>query len=38
LMDTAGMTEADAFRHIQKKAMQERRPMKAVAEEILAGA
>ncbi len=37
LMDTAGMTEADAFRHIQKKAMQERRSMKAVAEEILAG-
>ena len=37
LMDTAGMSEADAFRHIQKKAMQERRPMKAVAEEILAG-
>ena len=36
LMDTQGMTEADAFRHIQKKAMQERRPMKAVAEEILA--
>ncbi|HEX2182662.1 MAG TPA: response regulator [Rubrobacteraceae bacterium] len=36
LMDSAGMTEADAFRHIQKKAMQERRPMKAVAEEILA--
>ncbi|HEX2031921.1 MAG TPA: response regulator [Actinomycetota bacterium] len=38
LMDSAGMTEADAFRHIQKKAMHERRPMKAVAEEILAGA
>jgi len=37
LMDSAGMTEADAFRHIQKKAMQERRPMKSVAEEILAG-
>jgi AmiR/NasT family two-component response regulator len=37
LMDSAGMTEADAFRHIQKKAMEERRPMKAVAEEILAG-
>jgi two-component system, response regulator PdtaR len=37
LMDSAGMSEADAFRHIQKKAMQERRPMKAVAEEILAG-
>ena len=37
LMDSAGLSEADAFRHIQKKAMQERRPMKAVAEEILAG-
>ena len=37
LMDSSGMTEADAFRHIQKKAMQERRPMKAVAQEILAG-
>ena len=37
LMDTQGMTEADAFRHIQKTAMQERRSMKAVAEEILAG-
>ncbi|MDQ3916272.1 MAG: response regulator [Actinomycetota bacterium] len=37
LMDTGGMTEADAFRHIQRKAMQERRSMKAVAEEILAG-
>ncbi len=36
LMDSEGMTEADAFRHIQKKAMQERRSMKAVAEEILA--
>lgn len=37
LMDSGGMTEADAFRHIQKKAMQERRSMKDVAEEILAG-
>jgi response regulator NasT len=37
LMDSAGMTEADAFRHIQKKAMHERRSMKDVAEEILAG-
>lgn len=37
LMDSAGLSEADAFRHIQKTAMQERRSMKAVAEEILAG-
>jgi AmiR/NasT family two-component response regulator len=37
LMDADGMTEAEAFRHIQKKAMQERRSMRAVAEEILRG-
>ena len=36
LMDTKGLTEGDAFRHIQKKAMDERRSMKEVAEEILA--
>ena len=35
LMDGHGMSEADAFRHIQKKAMQERRSMKDVATEIL---
>ncbi len=35
LMDSRGMTEADAFRHIQKTAMQERRSMRAVADDIL---
>jgi two-component system, response regulator PdtaR len=35
LMDSSGMTEADAFRHIQKRAMDERRSMRDVAEEIL---
>jgi AmiR/NasT family two-component response regulator len=37
LMDDRGMTEADAFRHIQKTAMDERRSMRAVAEAILGG-
>ena len=36
LMDSQGLTEADAFRHIQKKAMDERRSMQEVAQEILA--
>ena len=36
LMDGSSMTEAEAFRHIQKKAMDERRSMKDVAEAILA--
>ena len=36
LMDGRGMTEGDAFRHIQKRAMDERRSMRAVAEEVLA--
>ncbi|MEA2452520.1 MAG: two-component system, response regulator PdtaR [Actinomycetota bacterium] len=36
LMDSQGLTEGDAFRHIQKKAMDERRSMREVAEEILA--
>ena len=36
LMDRSGMTEGDAFRHIQKRAMDERRSMRAVAEELLA--
>jgi AmiR/NasT family two-component response regulator len=36
LMDSRGLSEGDAFRHIQKKAMDERRSMKEVAEEILA--
>jgi response regulator NasT len=30
-----GMSESDAFRHIQKRAMDERRSMRAVAEEII---
>jgi len=38
LMDGQGMTEADAFRHIQKRAMNERRSMRAVADEIVEGA
>ena len=38
LMDERGLTEAEAFRHIQKRAMDERRPMRAVAEEITAEA
>lgn len=37
LMDRRGMSEADAFRHIQKRAMDERKPMKAVADDILGG-
>jgi AmiR/NasT family two-component response regulator len=36
LMDGQGLTEAEAFRLIQKRAMDERRSMRAVAEEILA--
>lgn len=36
LMDAQGLTESDAFRHIQRKAMDERRSMREVAEEILA--
>lgn len=35
LMDTKGLSEAEAFRAIQKAAMDERRSMRAVAEEIL---
>ena len=38
LMDGQGMSEADAFRHIQKRAMNERRSMRAVADEIVEGA
>jgi response regulator NasT len=34
LMDGQGMSEAGAFRHIQKRAMNERRSMRAVADEI----
>ena len=35
LMDSQGLSEAEAFRAIQKRAMDERRPMKDVAAEIL---
>ena len=35
LMDTKGLSEADAFRHLQKRAMDERRSMRSVAEQIL---
>ncbi|MFP5298524.1 MAG: ANTAR domain-containing response regulator [Actinomycetota bacterium] len=35
LMDGQGLSEAEAFRVIQKKAMDERRPMRDVAQEIL---
>jgi AmiR/NasT family two-component response regulator len=35
LMDTQGLTEADAFRKIQKMSMDKRRPMKDVAEAII---
>jgi two-component system, response regulator PdtaR len=37
LMDEQGMREADAFRFIQKRAMDERRPMRDVAEDVLRG-
>lgn len=36
LMDGSGMSEADAFRHIQKRAMDERKSMRDVAEELIA--
>jgi AmiR/NasT family two-component response regulator len=35
LMDTQGLTEAEAFRKIQKMSMNKRRPMKEVAEAII---
>ncbi len=35
LMDTQGLTEAEAFRRIQKMSMNTRRPMKEVAEAII---
>ncbi|MDQ3877999.1 MAG: response regulator [Actinomycetota bacterium] len=35
LIDKHSMTEAEAFRHIQKGAMDERRSMRAVAQEVL---
>ena len=37
LMDDHAMTEGDAFSWIQKRAMQDRRTMRAVAEQIVAG-
>ena len=37
LMDSEGMSESDAFRHLQKRAMDERRSMRDVAEELLKG-
>ena len=37
LMDERGMSEADAFRTIQKRAMDERRAMRDVAQEFLDG-
>ena len=37
LMDESGLTEAEAFRAIQKRAMDERRPMKDVAQEVMEG-
>ena len=38
LIDEKGMSEAVAFRHIQKRAMDERRPMREVAQEVLEAA
>ena len=37
LMDDHGLTESDAFSWIQKRAMQDRRTMRAVAEQVIAG-
>ena len=37
LMDDHGMTESDAFGWIQKRAMQDRRTMRAVADQVVAG-
>ena len=37
LMDEQGLNEGDAFRLIQKRAMDERLSMKAVAEDVLSG-
>jgi len=37
LMQDLSLSEPDAFRHIQKKAMDERRPMKEIAREIVEG-
>lgn len=37
LMQDQSLSEPDAFRHIQKRAMDERRPMKEIAREIVEG-
>jgi len=37
LMDEHGLTESDAFSWVQKRAMQDRKTMKAVAEDIISG-
>ncbi len=37
LMDQHGMTEADAFGFLQKKAMATRRPMRDVADDVVSG-
>ena len=37
LMDDHGLNESDAFSWIQKRAMQDRRTMRAVAEQVIAG-
>lgn len=37
LMDDHGLSEAEAFSWIQKRAMQDRRTMRAVAEQVIAG-
>jgi response regulator NasT len=37
LMDKHGLSEADAFSFIQKKAMAERMTMKAISEQVIAG-
>jgi len=37
LMDDHSMSEADAFSWVQKRAMQDRRTMRAVAEQVIAG-
>ena len=35
VLQTAGMSEAEAFRHIQRRSMDERRSMREVAQEVL---
>ena len=36
LIDSYGLKESDAYRYLQKKAMEDRTTMKSVAEDILA--